>query len=338
MLPRVPAYYMAYIGETLAESGVDVALWLQAASAEKMILENENTWIPLQQYLALINSAVELSPDPGIGLKVGNKLGIPSHGMLGFALLTCADLAQAVTILRKYIGTRTPLLQPQIRHEDQQIIVYLKASVNMGNAYRSFVETAMVSLVNLFTTLTGVSASEEVVKQVTFDYEAPLYVNRYADFLTPQKQFEAPDCSIVMDDSRLHQHFKNADSMMLKNLTAQFEAALQQTRYNQHQSFAFRVTQILEQERHQIPSLENVARMLFMTSRTLHRHLLNEGTSFRQLLSDTKCKQARDYLRHTNMTVQQIAWALGYEDVANFRRAFKSWMGLTPQSYRHAQQ
>lgn len=334
MVLRVPAYYIAYIEESLAESGVDTVQWLRSAKADKAILENENTWIPLDQYLALINSAVALSPDPGIGLRVGSKLGIPSHGMLGFALLSCEDLAQAIDIMKKYIGTRTPLLLPQIYHEEGQLLVVIKSSVDMGEAYRSFAETVVVSLVNLFLTLTAESGASNIIKKVTFDYDKPLYAERYSDFLKTNVRFQASNCSIVIDDSRLHKHSKNADKMMLNKLTTQFEKALQETRFASEDLLSDRITQILEQERHQIPTLENVARMVFMTPRTLHRRLISEGTSFRHLLSTIKCKQAKDYLSHTNMTVQQIAWAIGYEDVANFRRAFKSWTRQTPNDFR----
>ena len=40
------------------------------------------------------------------------------------------------------------------------------------------------------------------------------------------------------------------------------------------------------------------------------------------------------YLQSRDMPVQEIAYMLGYSDVANFRRAFKRWEGVAPREYR----
>ena len=43
---------------------------------------------------------------------------------------------------------------------------------------------------------------------------------------------------------------------------------------------------------------------------------------------------AVEYLMSGHMSVQEIAYTLGYTDMANFRRAFKRWESITPSAYR----
>ena len=82
------------------------------------------------------------------------------------------------------------------------------------------------------------------------------------------------------------------------------------------------------------PDIETVAGELTITSRTLRRQLQAEGTTFRALLADVRCRLARDYLRTTGMSTEDVAAALGYSDAANFRHAFKRWTGEPPGRHR----
>jgi len=78
------------------------------------------------------------------------------------------------------------------------------------------------------------------------------------------------------------------------------------------------------------PSIESVASSLCMTSRTLRRRLGAEGTAFSELLARVRHALALDYLRATNLSVEDIADALGFSDASSFRHAFKRWSGESP--------
>jgi AraC-like DNA-binding protein len=71
-----------------------------------------------------------------------------------------------------------------------------------------------------------------------------------------------------------------------------------------------------------------------MSARTLRRHLKAAQTSYRKVLNEVQEALAIDYLRRTDISVDEIAYLLGYSDTSNFRHAFKQWTGKTPSSYR----
>ena len=96
----------------------------------------------------------------------------------------------------------------------------------------------------------------------------------------------------------------------------------------------WRVHQLLTREPGKFPSLEAVADALFMTSRTLRRHLSQEGTSYSDLLNGIRRSLAIDYLTTTPLSTEDIAATLGFADSASFRHAFKRWTGKTPAGYR----
>jgi AraC-like DNA-binding protein len=81
-------------------------------------------------------------------------------------------------------------------------------------------------------------------------------------------------------------------------------------------------------------SLNQVAARLNISARTLQRRLGNEGTNYQQVLDDWLRQLAAQYLVAEKLSVEATATLLGYNDEANFRRAFKRWHGCSPQVHR----
>lgn len=55
-----------------------------------------------------------------------------------------------------------------------------------------------------------------------------------------------------------------------------------------------------------------------MTPRTLHRRLIEEGASYRALLESVRQMLAVQRVRSNRLTIEEIAYRLGYTDLANF--------------------
>ena len=77
-----------------------------------------------------------------------------------------------------------------------------------------------------------------------------------------------------------------------------------------------------------------VATELGMSGRTLARRLASEGHSFSKILDGLRSVLARRYLTESDMSISEIAWLLGYSEVANFTHAFRRWTGTNPRNAR----
>jgi AraC-like DNA-binding protein len=82
------------------------------------------------------------------------------------------------------------------------------------------------------------------------------------------------------------------------------------------------------------PSIEQVARELGLSTRTLHRRLSDEATSFQRVLDTVRRDAAIRCLRDRERQLKTVAAAVGFADMRSFRRAFKRWTGLSPQQFR----
>ena len=83
-----------------------------------------------------------------------------------------------------------------------------------------------------------------------------------------------------------------------------------------------------------IPKLSDLSGFFNVNERSLERHLLEYGTSFRQLREKSLFLRSLQKLEDQNKTLKDISLELGYTESANFSRAFKRWTGSSPQEYR----
>src|SRR3546814_11482944 len=71
-----------------------------------------------------------------------------------------------------------------------------------------------------------------------------------------------------------------------------------------------------------------------MTERTLLRRLREENTTFQEVLDSLREELAYDYLRRRDLTIENIAYLLGFSSSSTFSRAFMRWTGQRPSGWR----
>jgi AraC-like DNA-binding protein len=79
---------------------------------------------------------------------------------------------------------------------------------------------------------------------------------------------------------------------------------------------------------------ENIARRLGMSSRTLHRRLVSQGSSYRGIIDDVRREIALRCLRDPQLSIREVGYLLGFTTGPAFHRAFRRWTGTTAASFR----
>ena len=80
-------------------------------------------------------------------------------------------------------------------------------------------------------------------------------------------------------------------------------------------------------------TIDRVAGLLRMSTRTLQRRLSDWGFSFEEIVDDVRRVEAIRRVTTGDGTAIEIAFMLGYSDQAHFSRAFRRWTGLSPRKY-----
>ncbi len=86
--------------------------------------------------------------------------------------------------------------------------------------------------------------------------------------------------------------------------------------------------------RHGETTADEIARHLGLSSRTLHRRLANERTTFAKIREDIRRELAERYVAREELSIGEIAHLLGFQEASAFTHAHKRWFGVTPREAR----
>jgi AraC-like DNA-binding protein len=119
-------------------------------------------------------------------------------------------------------------------------------------------------------------------------------------------------------------------------LAPQFERELMEEQRDEN--FVERVRLAIQQQlTGRRPAVEDIADALHVSSRTLQRRLQDAGVSFQRVLEEARHQLARHYLNNSALELNEAAYLLGYEDGNSFVRAFHTWEGVPPATWREQQ-
>lgn len=157
------------------------------------------------------------------------------------------------------------------------------------------------------------------------------------DYFGCKIRYRSSRNTLVLRSVDLDRPFATHNDELLEMLTPQFETKLEERRHSRSvlDQVKWILKRLLAGSR---PDLPMVAKELGMGERTLQRRITDEGSSFRQLLNDTRRELVREYLANPSVEITEAAFLVGYEDTSSFYRAFRSWEGTTPAEWRAANQ
>ncbi len=325
----LPLQYIRLIGDQLERMGVRVAGWLAASGLTPRWLRDPRSTIEFAQFRELVMRAVAMSNEEALGLLVGERLLASTHGLLGYAALSSGTTRQAIEVFERFTRLRAPFLDVGHTVRAGKVRVQIVEALPLGEVQRSVLEAVVLSVKNL---LDSISLGTFRVVRVSFPFPAPPYASLAREMFDCDVAYGQSWTGLTIPESALDVPLRMADPNAFEEAAAICERELEKLRANE--SLAARVRRLLLEKQNGFPSLHLTARLCHLTARTLHRRLLNEGTSYRALLEDIRETLAIEHLRHGHFSIKEIAFTLGYSDVANFRRAFKRWKRVPPSVHR----
>lgn len=274
--------------------------------------------------------ALLLTGDPALGLRFGERLNISAHGVLGLALMSSATVADALAVLVRYFRILSPaseLLQSQ-RNDVYRLDFTLRGQSPLAQQFRS---EALIG--SIYTSSRFLLNRPIPGTTVQLAYSAPAHHAQYqSSWPQTRIQFDAPSTAIMFPCSVGEWAIATANPAVTDIFRQQCEALLRPL--NGSGVVSNRVRHVLMRTLDAPPGIATVARALAMSERTLRRRLIEEQTSYRALTDQVRSEMATQYLRQTTLPVTEISRLLGFDNVANFRRAFRRWNGVTPQTQR----
>ena len=267
--------------------------------------------------------------EPGWHLSLAQRLTIPSHGPLGFAAVTAPDLRASVDVLLRFIGTRAPYIWLAGAIEDDQFVIRLFETTDMGEERRALMELALAAIQGMLERPLG---RELQGARISFAYPAPAYHDRLAAAFHADLVFNASGHQLNFPSAWLDEPCILHDEAMHRYLLMRCEEDLRVVSGILPAEIAVR--QALLARPGKLPGLADIAAAQNVSPRTLIRRLKHGESSYNGILEDVRKTLATDYLLRSDMSVTGIGYRLGYQDPSNFGRAFRGWFGVSPGRYR----
>ena len=318
-----------------AESiGIDYHPLLERAGIAPTVLADNNKRIPAAAMERLLAQLITASGDPCFGLLASRFVDLSSFSVLGYISMNCASLREVlakIPIYEKIVGDmgvsstevmgervlqrwQCRFVDPEVRrHETENVLASWHAFICQ---YLHF--------------------DPQNMDCIWFEHPAPEQaelLTRYTDVFGCEVRFDQPASGIVARKALLDFPIPQADEKLLQTLLDHATQLLTDT--VQHQSVTEQVKNMLRlMLKEQAPSSTTIADRLNVSSRTLQRKLNDEGTSYKEVLNELRLELALYYLKHTELSLDSIAFKLGYAEARSFYRSFKQWTGRTAGSYR----
>jgi len=327
--PTLPLQYIRLIAEQLRGMGVDVGAWLGQSGRSLAWLDDPATAVDYPVFRQLVLGSLAMAGEPAMGLLVGERLLASTHGILGYAAVSSGTIRQAIEVFERFTRLRTPFLEVSHEVSGGEVRVRVGESLPLGDIQRPVLEAVVLSVKNV---LDSISMGACRVLRVTFPFEAPDYEALAREMFGCELAYGQRWGGLTLPADMLDVPLRMADPQAFHEAAAICERELDKLRANE--SLAARVRRLLLEKQNGFPSLQVTARLCRLTPRTLHRHLLDEGTSYRAILEDVRHTLAVEHLRAGRFSIEEIAYTLGYSDLANFRRAFKRWASVPPSAHR----
>jgi AraC-like DNA-binding protein len=326
----LPVYYLGHLIDVLNEQGIPIDTWLAQNNIDEAKLYSSNSKIVPEEFDRLLTQILQHKQTQHLGLTIGRKLQIAHHGTFGLAILNCENLSQIIEFFKQYLQIRIPFIEINTIQNKTQLIVLARDTHWQGQLHRFVIEAVTGAIFNIFVALQQ-RVPDFSIERLFFDYKQPDYVDKYQVFKPIPTQFEHSYCGIAVNLTMLNKAIPGADK--LSYLQAKQACQQELDKLLQYASYAGKVQQALMQYQNTRPQLEQIAGDLKVSTRSLHRYLKEENTSFKALLDEHQALIAKECLLVYGYSVTQTASALGFVDVANFRRAFKRWYQCTPTEY-----
>ena len=98
-------------------------------------------------------------------------------------------------------------------------------------------------------------------------------------------------------------------------------------------SLVYDALHVIEADPSRPLALDDVARDIATSRRSLQRAFEGEGITFREAVAVARMRRAKALLARGGIPIHQVADRVGYRSKAEFTKAFKRHTGVTPSSY-----
>jgi AraC-like DNA-binding protein len=313
----------------LQAAGLPAEQMLQQAGLKLQQINDPQCRVGASAQIKLLQMAAEAMNDDLFGFHLSRLLDLRETGLIYYVLSSSGSFVEALQAARRYSRLVNEGIEVSF-DTDRRTIALSYVDVDRRSD-RHHMELWLCSMVRMFRLLTDTRIAPQELKVRHFRDSTP---KDFREFLGCDVTFGADADEIILSKATISLPVVGSDRHLHELLVRYAEDALA---HHPDASAALRfkvekaIAPLLPHGKAKAPV---IARELGLSPRTLSRLLAGEDLTFTAVLDAYRAALAKSYLAHNDLSISQIAWLLGYQEVAAFTHASNRWFGQTPRQLR----
>jgi AraC-like DNA-binding protein len=328
--PSVHARGINAILQVSERFGVAQKDLLAQAHLEAEWLRHADDRLPVERQFDTYRVAAELTGCNDIGLYVGRALFFGSLNLLLYMSTLCETFRDYLNLQPSILKLRGDIGETTVERKGEHMIVVWKPRYPETESERFLSDEILVTAAAIVNTL---CVDPIPVLRADFTYKQPEDLAQLQLAFGDNLHFEQPCSCIYLDRRYLKSPMIKLDYELDEDWTSALEDLFEDE---------FKEDPFLHATRHIIAralplgevAIDKLAEELGVSRRTLQRRLAERNTYFLQVLAEVRSELASRYLADNRLGITEIAFLLGYSDLASFSTAFRGWFGMSPSEYR----
>jgi AraC-like DNA-binding protein len=318
--------------ERLKSAGVPVAPLLKRVGLAPEVIADPEERLSVRSQIALLDEAAIALKDDCLGFTLARDFDPRELGLLYYVMASSQTLGDGLERVARYSQITNEAVMVRYQ-EGNRLIIGLSYSGVPRHSDRHQIEFCMFGVLRICRLLTG----QNIVPQhFSIAHHRSASTSEMARFVGTKVEFGSDRDELALNVDARELPLIHADTYLNDLLVKYCEAALADRRGDTTQLRTRVENAIASVLPHGRVLVEDVARSLGMSERTLARKLSDEGLNFTEILQQLRRDLAVRYLDDRKLQVSKIAWLLGFHEVSAFTHAVKRWTGKTPSEMRTA--
>ena len=312
--------------------GMDTNALLAAAGLTRDAVSDPDTRIPVEKMTALWREAYARAGDPDLALHAVEALPFGAYTVIDFMARTSETIGAALARISRYFPLINTVVELPISYAGDDVrldMIDRRGDSTLPRAYAEYTLAAVFLRTRL------AAGIEFPLVRVEFAYEAPPDFCEHARIFGCEVRFGADRTGFVIARSVWDTPVQRSDSGLTEVLERHAQMLMAQLPRVSDAIARVRAA-IQDQLKGGDPSLDNVARSLGTSRRSLQRRLADENLTYARVLDDVRSTMARAYLGQRELSIAEVAYLLGFAEQSSFTRAFRRWTGVSPAEFRRA--
>jgi AraC-like DNA-binding protein len=315
--------------DALSKRAIDSEALFRGTSVSAKLLADSRARISLEQWDELVQHAMLLTRNPGLGIAIASTAPEHLYHIVGSIALACGSLRHAMQMFERYRALLGNTQRFDLVEEGSRAY-FVYAPVCVNPKHQEFgAELALGLVYRAARRFAG--RDDQDAEEVWFTHAPPDYAERYAELFRCPVRFGRPRNAIMFARACLDAEHVYRNPVLLDVLRDGAERLLAQ---QGTPTLAERVRAVLRYE----VDLRNVtaariAHLLKLDPRGLRHQLIRERVAWSQLVDEARCRIALDELQRGGCRLDDVARRIGFSSQSAFNRAFKRWTGMTPGRY-----